>query len=166
MNRTKAETDARRDKQVRDAEELLFTGPQKLGLAKGLFLGRFVSDWVMPYPQLPLEQAAAADKAVAELRRFLDEHLDPAAIDRQADIPRHVIEGLAKLGILGMTAPVEFGGRDFSQMAYCRVMQEIGSRCSATSIFVNAHHSIGIRALLLFGTPEQKKRWLPPLVRG
>src|SRR5207245_9947039 len=63
-------------------------------------------------------------------------------------------------------APVEFGGHGLSQMAYGRVMEELGSRCSSTSIFVNAHHSIGIRALLLFGTAEQKRRWLPPLVRG
>src|SRR5881397_3803270 len=51
-------------------------------------------------------------------------------------------------------------------MAYCRVMEEIGSRCASTSIFVNVQHSVGMRALLLFGTPEQQRRWLPPLVRG
>src|SRR5437870_3449154 len=115
---TKTATDPQREKQVREAEELLFTGPQKLGLAKGLFLGRFVADWVMPYPQLGREESVQAEKAVAELRTFLDEHLDPAAIDRQADIPRKVIEELGRLGVLGMTAPAEFGGRGFSQMAY------------------------------------------------
>jgi alkylation response protein AidB-like acyl-CoA dehydrogenase len=51
-------------------------------------------------------------------------------------------------------------------MAYGRVLEEIGGRCASTSVFVNAHHSIGMRALLLFGTPEQKRRWLPPLVNG
>src|SRR5499426_4493686 len=65
-----------------------------------------------------------------------------------------------------MTAPTDFGGRGFSQMAYCRVMEEIGSRCASTAIFVNVQHSVGMRALLLFGTPEQKQRWLPPLIRG
>ena len=65
-----------------------------------------------------------------------------------------------------MTAPVEFGGRGFSQRAYCRIMEIIGGRCSSTAVFVNAHHSSGIRALLLFGTAEQKARWLPPLARG
>src|SRR5207237_2305296 len=99
-------------------------------------------------------------------RAFLDRNLDPAAIDRQADIPREVIDGLARLGVFGMTAPRDVGGRGLSQMAYCRVMEEIGSRCASTSIFVNVQHSIGMRALLLFGTPEQKRRWLPPLVRG
>jgi acyl-CoA dehydrogenase family member 9 len=77
-----------------------------------------------------------------------------------------VINGLARLGVLGMTAPEEFGGRGFSQLAYCRVTEEIGARCGSTSVFVNAHHSIGIRALLIFGTPEQKRRWLPPLANG
>ena len=77
-----------------------------------------------------------------------------------------MIEGLGKLGVLGMTAPIEFGGKGFSQQAYCRIMEVIGGHCSSTAVFVNAHHSIGIRALLLFGTAEQKARWLPPLTRG
>src|SRR5207245_5718236 len=77
-----------------------------------------------------------------------------------------VIEGLGKLGVLGMAAPPEFGGRGFSQLEYCRIMEVIGGHCSSTAVFVNAHHSIGIRALVLFGTPEQKARWLPSLVRG
>ena len=152
--------------QIRDAEELLFAGPQKPGVAKGLYLGQFVSDLVMPFPELPAEQQVRLDAVLPELKAFLDARLDPASIDRQADIPRDVIHGLARLGVLGMAAPVEFGGRGFSQLAYCQVMEEVGSRCSSTSIFINAHHSIGLRALVLFGTPEQKRRWLPPLASG
>jgi alkylation response protein AidB-like acyl-CoA dehydrogenase len=65
-----------------------------------------------------------------------------------------------------MTAPAAFGGRGFTQSQYCKVMEVIGGHCSSTAVFVNAHHSIGIRALLLFGTPEQQRMWLPPLVSG
>ena len=65
-----------------------------------------------------------------------------------------------------MTAPKEFGGRAFSQFGYTKIMEIIGGHCASTAVFVNAHHSIGIRALLLFGTKEQKERWLPPLVSG
>src|SRR4051794_14203060 len=155
-----------REQQIKQAEELLFSGPQRLGVAKGLFWGRFVADWVMPYPQLSAEERPKVDAALGELRRFCDASLDPASIDRQADIPRSVIDGLGKLGVLGMTAPESLGGRGFSQQAYCKILEELGSRCSSTSIFVNAHHSIGMRALLLFGTEEQKKRWLPTLVSG
>ena len=158
--------DAQRQKEIEQAEELLFAGPQALGFAKGVFQGHFVSDWVMPYPRIPAAQQAELDRALAELRQVLDEELDPVAIDRQADIPRAVIEALGRVGVLGMTAPAEYGGRGFSQMANCRVLEEIGSRCASTSVFVNAHHSIGIRALLLFGTHEQKQKWLPKLVTG
>ena len=154
------------DHQVREAEEFLFAGPERAGFAKGLFFGRFTAEMVMPYPELSEEERPAVEEAVAAVRAFADSHIDPAAIDRGADIPHSVIEGLCHLGLLSMTAPSEFGGQGFSQSAYCRVMEVLGGHCSATSIFVNAHHSIGLRALLLFGTAEQKRRWLPPLVRG
>src|SRR6266498_1077491 len=166
MSQNKAQSEAEREQQVRAAEELLFAGPQKLGLAKGFFLGRFVADWVMPYPRIRPEEQIQLDDSLGQLRGFLDQHLDPAAIDRQAEIPREVISGLARLGVFGMTAPPKVGGRGFSQMAYCRVMEEIGSRCASTAVFVNVQHSVGMRALLLFGTPEQQRRWLPPLVSG
>src|SRR5881398_1930690 len=158
--------DAQRQKEIQQAEELLFAGPQALGFAKGLFQGHFVSDWVMPYPRIPAAQQPVLDETLRELRQFLYEHLDAAEIDRRADIPRSVIDGLGRIGVLGMTAPKEYGGHGFSQMANCRVLEEIGRRCASTSVFVNAHHSIGIRALLLFGTPEQKQKWLPKLVTG
>src|SRR5215472_6166289 len=158
--------DAERQKEIQQAEELLFAGPQALGFAKGLFQGHFVADWVMPYPSIPAAQKGELDQSLAELRQFLDEHLDPAEIDREADIPRSVIDGLGRVGVLGMTAPKEYGGRGFSQMANCKVLEEIGRHCASTSVFVNAHHSIGIRALLLFGTHEQKQKWLPKLCTG
>jgi len=160
------ETEAQRQKEIQQAEELLFTGPQALGFVKGLFHGHFVSDWVMPYPRIPAAQQTELDKTLKELREFLDAKLDPVAIDRNADIPREVIDGLGRVGVLGMTAPAEYGGSGFTQMANCKILEEIGRRCASTSVFVNAHHSIGIRALLLFGTHEQKQRWLPKLVTG
>jgi acyl-CoA dehydrogenase family member 9 len=160
------ETDIQRQKEIQQAEELLFSGRQELGFAKGLFLGNFVADWAMPYPRLTDAQQGEVDRAITELRHFLDEHLDPEEIDRQADIPRHVIDGLGRVGVLGMTAPREVGGRGFSQMQYCKVLEEIGARCASTAVFTNAHHSIGIRALLLFGTKEQKEKWLPRLMNG
>jgi alkylation response protein AidB-like acyl-CoA dehydrogenase len=152
--------------QQKQAEELLFSGPQTMGFAKALFFGQFNATLVFPYPQIRPEERAEADAALAEVRRFAEEVIDPAAIDRNADIPQEVIQGLAKLGVLGMTAPKEYGGRGFSQQAYLRLMEVVGGRDPSTGIFVNAHHSIGLRALILFGTEEQKRRWLPPLVRG
>src|SRR3989442_2742696 len=150
MSETKTQTNTGRQDQVRAAEELLCAGPQKLGLARGFFLGRFVTDWVLPYPGIRPEEQIAVNDALGQLRAFLDQHLDPAEIDRQADIPREVIDGLARLGVFGMTAPTDFRGRGFSQTAYCLVMEEIGTRCASTAIFVNLHRPVGQNAPLPF----------------
>jgi acyl-CoA dehydrogenase family protein 9 len=159
-------TAAQLEQQKQQAEELLFSGPQKLGFVKALFFGHFQSRLLFPYPQLAPAERQEVDQAVAAVRQFCHDHIDAAAIDRQAEIPRSVIEGLGRLGVLGMTAPREYGGRGLGQLAYTRIMEVIGGHCASTAVFVNAHHSIGIRALLLFGTQEQKRRWLPPLVSG
>jgi acyl-CoA dehydrogenase family member 9 len=160
------EAEIQRQKEMQQAEELLFSGRQELGFAKGLFLGNFVADWVMPYPRLDSARQAELETALADVREMLDRDLDPDWIDRNADIPRHLIDGLGRTGVLGMTAPRDVGGRGFSQMQNCRILEEIGRRDASTSVFVNAHHSIGIRALVLFGSREQQAQWLPALVAG
>jgi len=154
------------EQQRKQAEELLFSGPEALGFAKSLFFGHFSASLVFPYPELKAEERAEVEQTVAEVRRFCAEHIDAAAIDRDSDIPADVIAGLGRLGVLGMTAPREYGGRGFSQLANCKIMEVIGGHDASTAVFVNAHHSIGIRALLLFGTDAQKRRWLPELARG
>ena len=159
-------TAAQLDQQKKQAEELLFSGPETLGFAKALFFGHFRGDLLFPYPELQPDKQIIVDEAVAKVRKFAQEQIDPVAIDRDADIPRSVIDGLGELGVLGMTAPREFGGLDFSQQGYCKVIEVLGGHCASTGVFVNAHHSIGIRALLLFGTESQKKQWLPDLISG
>src|SRR4029077_2007565 len=115
------DAEAQRQKEIQQAEELFLGGPEVLGFTKGLFLGRFVSDWVMPYPQLPAAQQTELDQTLVELRKMLDTELNPDEVDRLADIPRNVIDGLGRVGVLGMTAPKEFAGHGFSQQANCKV---------------------------------------------
>ncbi len=153
-------------KQLQQAEELLFSGPQKAGFAKELFFGKFMASAMLPYPRLSPAEYETGSQAVAKVREFVEQHLDPARIDQECDIPADVIRGLSDLGVLGMTVSRENGGRGFSQQNYCRVMEVIGGRCASTAVFINAHHSIGLRGLALFGTAEQKERWMHPLAQG
>ena len=159
-------TAAQLEQQKQAAEELLFSGPQTLGFAKGLFFGHFNAALLNPYPQVAIDEQSHVNEKVDEVRRYCEEHIDPVAIDRNAEIPADVVAGLGRLGVLGATAPREVGGLGLSQLANCRIMEVIGGHDASVGVFVNAHHSIGIRALLLFGTEEQKRRWLPPLARG
>src|SRR5438477_11567546 len=107
MAQTQAEI--QRQKEMQQAEELLFSGRQELGFAKGLFLGNFVAVWVMPYPRLDSAKQTELEAALAEVREMLDRELDPDWIDGYAVIPLTLIDGLARTGILGMTAPREVG---------------------------------------------------------
>jgi alkylation response protein AidB-like acyl-CoA dehydrogenase len=155
-----------REQQIKEAEELLFSGPQRLGFGNALFFGHFQAPLIFPYPDIKPDEREAVRQAVADVRRFCEEHIDAAAIDRDANIPQNVVSGLARLGVLGMTAPKEYGGRGFSQLGYTKIMEVLGGHDAGVAVFVNAHHSIGIRALVLFGTDEQKHRWLPSMASG
>lgn len=154
------------EKQMRMAEELLFSGERLPSFAKALFFGIFDTDRVFPFPVVSDVERARVDGFTREINDWADVHLDPVAIDRETNIPDIVIEGLARLGVLGCTIPESYGGQAISQFGYCRMVEEIARRCSSTALFVNAHQSIGMKALLLFGTKEQQERWLPPLARG
>ena len=153
-----------RDQQMAEAEELLGDRLAVTSFAKGLFFGRFAQGQLAAYPNL--EADPATNRMVDELRRFCAEEIDPAAIDREADIPPRVIAGLGRLGVLGACLPKEHGGRGMSQASYCRLVEVLGGHDGSTALFVNAHHSIGPRAIVLFGTTEQKAKWLPKLATG
>jgi alkylation response protein AidB-like acyl-CoA dehydrogenase len=156
-------TDTQREKQIAQAEEMLGDRLAKASFAKGLFFGRFLNDKLLPYPELDDIQA---DRMAGELRQFCAEQVDPVVIDREALIPQSVVDGLGRLGVLGACLPLECGGRGLSQTSYCRLLEVLGGHCASTALFVNAHHSIGPRAIVLFGTPEQKTKWLPNLASG
>ena len=153
-----------RAKQLAEANEVLGDRPVAISFAKELFFGRYRSDALPPYPDPSADPRA--DRSVADLAAFCKQEVDPVAIDRGAEIPDAVVRGLGWLGVLGACMPKEFGGGGFSQASYCRMIEVLGGHCGSTALFVNAHHSIGPRALVLFGTPEQQARYLPKLASG
>jgi acyl-CoA dehydrogenase family member 9 len=150
--------------QRKDVEELI-AGPD-VGFAKALFFGKFKGELLYPYPTLSPEKQAASDEMAAKVKAFADAHIDHMRIDREARIPDSVIQGLADIGMYKLTIPGEFGGLGFGQQQYLKCMEIIGGHCASTAVFVNAHHSIGVRALVLFGTKEQQEKWLPGLYDG
>ena len=137
---------------------------KKRASLRGLFFGQFRSEKNLAYPDLGADPDG--DALCAKLRTFLTEHVDPVEIDRRAEIPQSVIDGLGNLGVLGACLPPRCGGLGLSQTSYCRILELLGGHCGSTALFVNAHHSIGPRALVLFGTPEQQDKWLPKMATG
>jgi alkylation response protein AidB-like acyl-CoA dehydrogenase len=150
--------------QRKDVEELI--AGSDVGFAKALFFGRFKGDLLFPYPVLPADKQAAADEMADKVRDFANLAIDHMKIDRESRIPDSVIKGLADLGAYKLTIPTEFGGLGFGQQQYLKTMEVLGGHDASVAVFVNAHHSIGVRALCLFGNKEQQAEWLPGLFDG
>jgi alkylation response protein AidB-like acyl-CoA dehydrogenase len=155
------------EREARQVAEAAREGEWKLpSFGKDLFLGQLRLDLIHPQPRL---DAAAVDKGERFLRRlraFLAESVDPHQIERDAKIPEAVIDGLKELGALGMKVPEQYGGLGLSQVYYNRALTLAGSWHSSLSTLLSAHQSIGVaEPLLLFGTEEQKQKWLPLVAR-
>jgi alkylation response protein AidB-like acyl-CoA dehydrogenase len=132
-----------------------------------LFMGRFRPEKLHPLTDIGADEKPRAEKFLADLTAFLRAHVDADAIDRTGEIPYDVMAGLARLGAYGIKVPREYGGLGFSQTTYCRACTLIASHCMNTFAHVSVHQSVGVpQPLMLFGTEEQKKKFLPRVAGG
>ncbi|WP_328874148.1 acyl-CoA dehydrogenase family protein [Streptomyces sp. NBC_00287] len=139
---------------------------RKPSFAKELFLGRFRLDLIHPHPMPTDEAAQRGEEFLAKLRDFVETKVDGALIEREARIPDEVINGLKEIGALGMKIDTKYGGLGLTQVYYNKALALAGSACPAIGVLLSAHQSIGVpQPLKLFGTDEQKERFLPRCAR-
>jgi alkylation response protein AidB-like acyl-CoA dehydrogenase len=132
-----------------------------------LFNGRLLLHLIHPYPVLDAEEAARAKPWLDRLASFLAANVDGDAIDRNEKIPPAVVAGLVELGCFGIKIPQEYGGLGFSQTIYNRAVSLAATAESSIGVLLSAHQSIGVpQPLKLFGSAEQKRRYLPRLAKG
>src|SRR3954449_12544950 len=138
---------------------------RKPSFGKELFLGRFRLDLIDPWPAP--DHGADAGEFLDKLRAYASSEVDGARIEREARIPDEVFQGLARLGAFGMKIDKEYGGLGLSNLDYCKALTLVGSVNPALGALLSAHQSIGVpQPLKAFGTPEQKKAFLPRLAAG
>ncbi|MGC4862915.1 acyl-CoA dehydrogenase family protein [Micromonospora sp. DT41] len=134
---------------------------------KELFLGRFRLDLIDPWPRSDPDDEARAEDFLGRFRDFLASEVDGQAIERDASISDSVFHGLADLGAFGMKIDRKYGGLGLSNLHYCRALMLAGSVSPAIGALLSAHQSIGVpQPLKMFGTAEQKQRFLPRLAAG
>jgi alkylation response protein AidB-like acyl-CoA dehydrogenase len=135
--------------------------------ASNLFIGRYDFDRIYPYPAQSAEDRAAGEDFLRELETYLRDHIDPDEIDRTGEIPPENFAGLAQIGAFGIKVPQKYGGLGLSQYNYGRAAVLLGSWDGNVAALVSAHQSIGVaQPLLLFGTEEQKQKYLPRVAGG
>ena len=138
-----------------------------ISFVANLFMGRFRPGKLYPVTEIDGDEKIRADAFLSDLGAFLRDRVDPDQIDRTGEIPDEVMAGLARLGAYGIKVPREYGGLGFSQTTYCRACMLLASHCMNVFAHISVHQSVGVsQPLVLFGTPEQKKRFLPRVARG
>jgi len=132
-----------------------------------LFLGDFQLGLISPHPRPAEEASRRGEEFCARLREFCEASLNGALIEREARIPDETVKGLAAIGAFGMKIPPHYGGLGLSHLYYNRALMIVGSLSPAVAALLSAHQSIGVpQPLALFGTDEQKQRFLPRCARG
>ncbi|HET7224958.1 MAG TPA: acyl-CoA dehydrogenase family protein [Candidatus Eisenbacteria bacterium] len=146
------------------SREAAWTAPS---FVRELFLGRLGLELIHPYPEPDPDEQRRAAPFLDQLERFLRAEVDAERIEHEARIPDEVVAGLKRLGAFGIKIPREYGGLGLSQYTYGRAMAMCGTVSSALVTLLSAHQSIGVpQPLKLFGTEEQKNKWLPRLAAG
>ncbi|MFC7898308.1 acyl-CoA dehydrogenase family protein [Streptomyces sp. NPDC057381] len=136
------------------------------GFGTELFLGRLRTDLLALPGGVPLGLDGAEEEFLARLRRFCVREVDGHLVERTGSIPDGVIEGLKDLGALAVRVPREYGGLGFSAACYHRALMLVSSVHSSLGELLAAHQAIGLaQPLVLFGTEEQKRAFLPRCVR-
>jgi alkylation response protein AidB-like acyl-CoA dehydrogenase len=155
------------ERQAREVAEAAREAEWKLpSFGKELFLGNFRLDLIHPQPRLDPQAVEKGERFLSTLREFLENEVDPLEIERDAKIPDPVIDGLKRIGALGMKVAEEYGGLGLSQVYYNRALAIAGVWHASLSTLLSAHQSIGVaEPLRLFGTEEQKRKWLPLVAR-
>lgn len=135
--------------------------------AKQLFFGNILEEQLFPYPQIRARDREMLGAMTDAIDQFLaDKAADLRQYDRDAGQPEDFIQALRDMGLFGLIIPEEHGGLELSNGAYARVLAQTSSHDSSVSLTIGAHSSIGMKGLLLFGSDEQKQRYLPRLASG
>jgi alkylation response protein AidB-like acyl-CoA dehydrogenase len=135
--------------------------------AKSLFLGTILEQNLFPFPAYGAEERETLLMVLDSIEKFMGpKYEEYRAWDIEGDQPKEYLDSLKELGLFGIIIPEEYGGLGLSNAAYARIIQQTSRHDASTSITIGAHSSIGMKGLLLFGTPEQKKKYLPKLATG
>jgi acyl-CoA dehydrogenase family member 9 len=138
--------------------------PEVPSFTKGLVLGEIDEDLVFPWPvHRSDEEEATIRRLVGDFRDYAAEHIDSRAIDREGWIDDQVYLDLGERGLMGLYVPAEYGGQGLSQTGYARVFEAIGQVDGSLTVAMGVHQSIGMKGIVLFGSDEQKERFLPDL---
>jgi acyl-CoA dehydrogenase family member 9 len=134
--------------------------------SKALMLGEIHEEMVFPYPIPRGEEADRVRGLIQAFRSYAADNVDSRRIDQEGWIDDEVFTALGELGLMGLYVPQEYGGQGLSQTGYARVFEAIGQVDGSLTVALGVHQSIGMKGIVLYGSDDQKERFLPDLASG
>ena len=163
-NKNRTSEEAKSIQVAEESRELDWKSKSFMG---SMFMGDLDINLAYPFPEQSDEDRKAGDDVFTSFESWAHDNLDGDAIAKAQEIPPHVWKGIADLGLFGIKIPKEYGGLGLSQTNYVRILGAVAKYCGSTAATLSAHQSIGVpQPLKLFGTEEQKKKWLPRIAKG
>lgn len=133
---------------------------------KSIFRGELREELIFPFPTLTPEDAEAQRLILDSFRSWASQAVDRKKHDHDGKFADGVREGMAELGLMGLNIPEAYGGFGASAKVFNRMFGEVGATDGALAVYFGAHQSIGCKGIVLFGTDDQKQRWLPKCASG
>jgi len=142
----------------------------RASFTRGIFAGAIHDELLFPFPPAldgrDEREGELVRRLITDLHRLAEREIDPAQIDEDEAIPESVVREFARIGMLGLTIPADFGGLGLSAKAYARVFGELSRIDGSLAVLVGVHCGLGAKAIVLYGNAAQKARYLPMLARG
>jgi len=134
--------------------------------AKSMFMGEICEDLVFPWPQPDPDEQDRIRALNASLRELAETKIDTRKIEEKRWLGDDIVRELGERGLCGLYVDEQYGGQGLSQTGYARVFETFAQIDATLSIVMGVHQSIGFKGIHMFGTEEQKERWLPDLAAG
>ena len=139
---------------------------QLASVAAGLFHGHIDEDDIFPFPGLDSGQKEMATAMIDAIVKYAQDSIDSAKLDLESQIPEEVSRSLSEMGLMGVGVPEQYGGLGLDQTLNSRIFSTIAATDASIAALLGAHQSIGYKALLLYGSDQQKEKYLPRLASG
>ena len=133
---------------------------------RGVFLGEIREDLVFPFPELSPVDKESLTAILDSFRAWASATVDTVRLDREGRFADDVRAGMGELGMMGLNIPEEYGGFGASALLFSRVFGEVATVDASLAVYFGAHQSIGCKGITLFGTEDQKRRWLTKCATG
>lgn len=133
---------------------------------KGVFNNDIEERILLQFPFFNTGEDSDFNLMSSTIRSWLEENAKSAEFDEKKALPPEVIAGLKEMGLFGLIIPEAFGGAGFNQTLYTRTLELVNQYDTSICLTIGAHQSIGLKGLYLYGTDEQKKKYMPKLATG